>query len=101
MVAASAFERIVLPVFSATPHLDVEKDKVKKMPEHGIDVLNFQLNMLMYLAPLGILAITLVTISIIILLGMFSTVVILVNTTKVINEQPCRYPLIVETLKRQ
>jgi transcriptional regulator with XRE-family HTH domain len=76
-----------------------KKDQIKNMREHGIDVINFQLTMLMFLFPLGIFAIFLVTIPIIIILGLFSTVVIIVNTIKVINHQPYQYPMTIRILK--
>ncbi len=76
-----------------------KKDKVKNMREHGIDVINFQLSMLLYLFPLGIFAFLLVTIPIIIFLGMFSMIVIAVNTIKVMNNQPYKYPITIRILK--
>jgi transcriptional regulator with XRE-family HTH domain len=76
-----------------------KKDQIKNMREHGIDVINFQLSMLIYLIPSGILAVFLITIPILIFLGMFSMVVIIVNTIKVINNQPYRYPMTIRILK--
>jgi transcriptional regulator with XRE-family HTH domain len=74
-----------------------KKDHVKHMREHGIDVINFQLSMLIFLIPSAILVIT---IPIVILIGVFSTVVILVNTIQVIAGRPYRYPLTLTIIKR-
>ena len=76
-----------------------KRDEIRSMREQGIDVLNFQLSMLIYLIPSGILAVFLITIPIIIFLGLFSTVVIVVNTVKVMNGQPYKYPLTWQILK--
>ncbi|MGD0590604.1 MAG: helix-turn-helix domain-containing protein [Bacteroidota bacterium] len=76
-----------------------KKDKIKNMREQGIDVINFQLSMLIFLVPSGILAVFLITIPIIIFIGLFSTVVIIVNTIKVINNQPYKYPMTIKILK--
>jgi uncharacterized Tic20 family protein len=76
-----------------------KKDQIKNMREHGIDVINFQLSMLVFLVPLGILAVIFITIPIIIFLGLFSTVIIIVNTIKVVNNQPYRYPITMRILK--
>ena len=76
-----------------------KKDKIKNMREQGIDVINFQLSMLMYIFPFAIFAFLLITIPILILFGMFSTIVIIVNTIKVINNQPYRYPMTIKILK--
>jgi len=76
-----------------------KKDQVEDLREHGIDVINFQLSVLILLIPSSILAALLITIPIVIFLGIGSTVIILVNTIKVINNQPYKYPLIVKILK--
>jgi len=76
-----------------------KKDQVEDMREHGIDVINFQLSVLILLLPAGILAGLIITLPIVIFLGIGSTVIIVVNTIKVINNQPYKYPLIVKILK--
>lgn len=76
-----------------------KKNQIKGIKEQGIDVINFQLSMLMFLFPLGILAVFLITIPAIIFLGMYSTIVIVVNTIKVINGQPYKYPMTIKILK--
>jgi len=76
-----------------------KKDHIKNMREHGIDVINFQLSMLILLIPSGILAGFLITIPIIIFLGIFSTIVIVINTIKVMNDQPYKYLMTIKILK--
>jgi hypothetical protein len=63
------------------------------MREHGINIINFQLSMLIILVPCGILAFLIITIPIIIFIGIFSTIVIIINTVKVINNQSYKYPM--------
>jgi len=76
-----------------------KKDRVKNMKEQGIDVINFQLSMLMIIVPSAILAFLIIPLLIVIFLGIFSTIVIVVNTIKVINNQPYKYPMTLEILK--
>jgi len=71
----------------------LQKDKNKIIREQGIDVINFQLSMLIYLIPTAILIIPAI------LIGIFSTVIIIINTIKVINNQPYKYPLTIKILK--
>ncbi len=77
-----------------------KKDHIKNLREHGVDVLNFQLTMLIYLLLPSIFSFLLITIPIIIIIGMFSNIVIIVNTIKVINQQPYNYPLSLRILKK-
>lgn len=76
-----------------------QKDKVPNIREHAIDVVNFQLSMLIYLIPSGLLTMVVIGLPIVILLGVFSTTVILINTIKVINHQHYKYPLTIKILK--
>jgi len=76
------------------------KNRVEKMREHGIDVINFQLSMLLIMIPSGILAFLIITIPIIVFIGIFSTIIILINTIRVINNQPYKYPVLIKFLKQ-
>jgi uncharacterized Tic20 family protein/DNA-binding XRE family transcriptional regulator len=76
-----------------------QKDKVPTIREHAIDVVNFQLSMLIYLIPSSILAMVLLGLPIVIFLGVFSTTIIIINTIKVINHQPYKYPITIKILK--
>jgi len=75
------------------------RDKIRYIREHAIDVINFQLSMLIFLIPGGLLAIILIGIPIVIILGFYSSVIIIVNTIRVLNNQPYRYPLSIHILK--
>ena len=59
-----------------------KKDKIKNLREHGINVINFQISMLIILVPCGIFAFLLFTIPIIVFIGIFSTIVIIINTVR-------------------
>lgn len=76
-----------------------KKNDMKEVNRHGIDVLNFQLNMLMFLFPLGILAVLLITIPFIVLIAIYSSVIIVVNALRVANNQPYKYPIVFRILK--
>ena len=77
----------------------LKRDEILKMREHGIDVINFQLSMWIIMVPCGIFAFLLITIPVIIFMGFFSTVIIIINTFKVINNQPYKYPMSIKFLK--
>ena len=77
----------------------MQKDKIRNIREHAIDVVNFQLSMLIYLIPSGLLVLVLIGLPIVIFLGVFSTVIIIINTIKVINNQPYKYPMTIKILK--
>lgn len=70
-----------------------KRDEVAGMREAGAEVINFQLTMLAVLIPAGILAFTQVTIPVCIFIGVYSTVVIVINTILTIGNLPSRYPL--------
>jgi len=107
--ADSDKERIWLPVLHLSglfilflPPLLIwfwKKNEMKEVNRHGIDVLNFQLNMLMFLVPLGILAVLLITIPFIVLIALYSSVIIIVNALRVANNQPYKYPIVFRILK--
>ncbi|TDE10503.1 helix-turn-helix domain-containing protein [Dyadobacter psychrotolerans] len=70
-----------------------EKDRVRGIKEQGIDVINFQLSMLVILIPLLAFA------PLAILLALFTTAVVLLNTVKVIFGKPYHYPASISFLK--
>jgi len=77
----------------------LKKDEVEQINDHAIDVVNFQISMLIYLIPSSFLVIVLIGLPLVISLGIFSTVVIIINTIKAINEKPYKYPLSIKILK--
>lgn len=74
-------------------------DSVKGVREHGADVINFQLTLLLIIIPLALTAFLVITIPVLIFFGIYSTVIILINTVKVYNRQPYHYPLSIKILK--
>lgn len=78
----------------------LKKDKIEDVKIQGVDVINFQLSMLLIAIPSGILAFSMITIPIIIFIGVFSTVIIIVNTIRVSNGQPSKYPIWIHFLKQ-
>jgi transcriptional regulator with XRE-family HTH domain len=77
-----------------------KKNKVAGIREHGIDVINFQLSMLIFIFPAGLFAGLLITIPILILLGMYSMFFVLLNTIKVMNHQKYKYPTVIRILTK-
>ncbi len=76
-----------------------KKDIIEDIGSHAIAVINFQLSMLIYLIPSGMLVLVLIGLPIVIFLGLFSTIVIIINSIRVINDQPYKYPLSISFLK--
>jgi len=74
-----------------------KRDEVKDIRKHAIDVINFQLSMSLYILPFVIFFAP----PILILLGLFSQVVILLNTVRVTNRRDYRYPLSIRFLKQE
>ena len=77
----------------------LKKDKIENIRSQGIDVINFQLSMLLVMIPSGILAFLIITVPIIIFVGVFSTAIIIINSIKVSNGQPYKYPMSIRFLK--
>jgi uncharacterized Tic20 family protein len=76
-----------------------KKDKIKGLTTHAHDVINFQLSMFLYFMIGGFLVLLAIGIPIVIFLGIFSFVVIVVNSIKVLNNQPYKYPWTIKILK--
>ncbi|HTE25712.1 DUF4870 domain-containing protein [Flavitalea sp.] len=76
-----------------------KKGAITEMRQQGIDVINFQLSMLVILIPAGLLAFTMVTLPICIFIGVYSTIVIVYNSILVLNDQSYRYPITFKFLK--
>lgn len=74
-----------------------KRDKVEHIREHAVDVINYQLSMTLYLLPLALFSVY----PILIVFGVYSQVVIIVNTIKVTNHQPHKYPLAIRFLKQE
>ena len=74
-----------------------KRDKVQNMRKHGIDVINFQLSTSLYLIPCVLFSIY----PFLILIAVYSQVIIILNTVKVTNNQPYKYPLNIRFIKSE
>lgn len=72
-----------------------KKNKVENIKNHAYDVINFQLSMSLYLLPCLLFSIHPFTI----FFAVFSQIFIIINTVKVNNGQPYKYPLSIKFLK--
>ncbi len=78
-----------------------KKDDVTDMDVHGKDVLNFQISMWIYLFSGSILVFLAIGLVILPLLGLFSTAVVVINTLRVLNDSPYKYPLSINFLNQE
>jgi transcriptional regulator with XRE-family HTH domain len=74
-----------------------KRDDVKDIRKHAIDVINFQLSMSLYILPFVVFFAP----PILIVLGLFSQIVILVNTVRVTSHRHYKYPLSIQFLKQE
>lgn len=72
-----------------------KKNKVENINNHAYDVINFQLSMSLYLLPCLLFSIHPFTV----FFAVFSQIFIILNTVKVNNGQPYKYPLTIKFLK--
>ncbi len=75
------------------------KNKVKGINKHAADVVNFQISMLVYLIGSSFLATTFIGLGVTKILGVVSTILIIINTLRVMNNQSYLYPLSIKILK--
>ena len=71
----------------------------KEFRTHAIDVMNFQISMFIYFAISGIAVLILIGLPVVIFLGIFSNIVIIINTVKVATDNPYKYPWSMKILK--
>ena len=76
-----------------------KKDELAEYEQHFKDIMNFQLSIFIYLIGSAILLIVLIGLPLLIFIGLFSQVVIVINTIKVMNRQAYRYPWTIQILK--
>ena len=72
-----------------------KRDKVENINMHAYDVMNFQLSMTLFLLPCMLFSIY----PFLVLLIVYSQVIIIVNTVRVTNGHPYKYPLSIRFLK--
>jgi transcriptional regulator with XRE-family HTH domain len=74
-----------------------KRDDVKDIRKHGTDVINFQLSMFLYLVLFAVVS----AFPIVLVLGLYSQIIIIVNTVRVTNNQSYKYYLSIKFLKAQ
>lgn len=76
-----------------------KKDEIPGINKHAIQVINFQLSMWIYLFSAAMLVFLIIGIPILIFLGLWSSVVIVVNSLRVLNNEEVKYPYSLNLLK--
>jgi len=76
-----------------------KKDEVKNIDKNAKDVINFQLSMWVYLFSAAILLLIIIGLPLLIFLGIASSIIIVLNSIKVMNKQPYKYPFTIQFLK--
>jgi uncharacterized Tic20 family protein/DNA-binding Xre family transcriptional regulator len=77
----------------------LKRDEIDEMKKHGRDVLNFQITMWLALFFFAIPPMLIIGIFILPLIGIFSTVYVILNTIRVMNDSPYHYPLTINFIK--
>lgn len=76
-----------------------KKEEVKDIDKHAKDVINFQITMWIYLFIGALLLLIIIGLPILMFLGIFSSIIIVLNSIKVLNKQPYKYPFTKQFLK--
>lgn len=76
-----------------------KKDQVEGINKHALQVINFQLSMWIYLFSSAILMIIIIGLPLLIFLGLWSTIIIIINSVKVLSNQEVKYPLSLKIIK--
>jgi len=76
-----------------------KKDQIKNIDKHAKDVINFQISMWIYLFAATLLIFLIIGIPLLIFLGIFSSIIIVLNSIKVANKQSYKYPFTKQFLK--
>ncbi len=90
---------VLLLVFPPLIIWSLNKDHVPDVRQHAVASINFQLSMVIYICIGAVLTLVLVGIPLLIFLGVYISVVVILNTAKVLNNEPYRYPLSIRFLK--
>ncbi len=76
-----------------------KKDTIPGINKHAIQVLNFQISMWIYLFSAAMLVFLIIGLPILIFLGLWSTIIIILNSLRVLNNQEVKYPFSLNLLK--
>ncbi len=77
----------------------MKKDENPEIDRQGKDVINFQISMLIYLFASAILVFAIVGIFMLLFLGLYITVITILNSTKVVMEKDYKYYLTIKFVK--
>lgn len=77
----------------------MKKEEIPELDPHAKDVINFQISMWIYLFAASFSILLAVGIILLPLLGIYSFFIIIINSVKVMNGEPYKYPLSIRFLK--
>ncbi len=77
----------------------LKKEDIPGINKHAVQVINFQLSMWIYLFSAAMLVFLIIGIPILIFLGLWSSVIIVVNSLRVLNNEEVKYPCSLNLLK--
>jgi len=77
----------------------MKKDVNQEIDKHGKDVINFQISMMIYLFVSAILVFAIVGIVLLLLLGLYITVITIINSIKVVMEHDYKYYFVIRFIK--
>ncbi len=89
---------IAIPVFPLIIWT-IKKDDNAEIDKQGKDVINFQISMIIYLFASALLLFTIIGILLLLLLGLYITVITIINSTKVVMEKDYKYYLTIKFIK--
>jgi transcriptional regulator with XRE-family HTH domain len=76
-----------------------KKEEIPEMKTHFNDVFNFQLSMILYILISVVLVVIIIGVFLLIAIGIGSTVIIVLNSIRVLNGDPYKYPFTIKFLK--
>jgi len=77
-----------------------KKEELKGYEKHYKDIMNFQLSVLLYILFSLMLVAVIIGIILLPLIGILSSVVVIMNTIKISNGQQYKYPLVIQFIKQ-
>lgn len=77
----------------------IKRDHIPGINEHAKDILNFQISITIYLLISAIMVILIIGIPLLIFLGISSSIVIIINTVKVLRGDKYKYPFNLQIIK--
>jgi len=76
-----------------------KKEALIGYEQHYTDVMNFQLSILIYIMASLVLSVVIIGLFLLPIIGIFSTIIIIMNTVKVANGEAYRYPFSLKIIK--